>query len=839
MWKYLIGVIIAVTINVFDGGAQNKGTLWIDSMYNAMSDQERMAELLWVKSGGFDQKISENSFGGFIVRSSDIQKASASQAWHNHFTIGFLDPKRVIDHPVFDWDSLALECIRDTHLMHDYGLLKASYFKEDLGLDVIVPLNENSDFVHKSAYLNGISKGIFIFTDEKTNVIPYKNYLAGIADISKHKRLLRKGKIMPSNLVISSIPTSDQVEEQYKSGVDIFEVQSDSFDLFLTQIKEVCSSRNKMKRMLEGKVKKVLALKYSAQLIARNPEKLTLSPEEQKYPYLAGSIVTLNNNAIPIADIFDKKIAYYSKDPSFYDFLDRYVQGIEAGSIEALDQLQPDADIVVIKYDKGMSIEWLKKFTSQTTTILVVTGSPEQLKDLSGIQNIIWLNDTSEAGLDLISQVIYGARPSTGMLPVTISEDFKRGDRSITADIKRLRYDYPVSVGLDTKKLLKIDAVINDAVKTHATPGGQILIAKNRKIIYNKSFGFQTYDSLFAVNHNTLYDLASITKVLATTVQIMSMYESMGIDLQDSIGTYLSDMDYSDKGGLKISDLLLHQSGLRSYYPFWKNVVKGTTDNAFHASINSIGAISVHSNFFAQGYLRDSLYQWLSYSPLRQDRNANGLFNYSYSDLGFMLLSKVIETNYNTSLDVLCNRFFYTPLGMSSTYFQPWKYYSLEDIAPTEMDTPFRGELIRGWVHDRNASLLGGVSGHAGLFSNANDLAKMAQMFLNGGYYGGRRYFKPETIDQFTCQQDDDNRRGLGWDKSGHFYSINNTSKHASSTIYGHTGFTGTAIWMDPSQELIYIFLSNRVYPEATNSKLQELNTRTKIHDIVYEAIRD
>ncbi|MEN8247585.1 MAG: serine hydrolase [Bacteroidota bacterium] len=396
----------------------------------------------------------------------------------------------------------------------------------------------------------------------------------------------------------------------------------------------------------------------------------------------------------------------------------------------------------------------------------------------------------------------------------------------------RLLYDVPANVGMDAKVLERIDDLVEDAIQQKAIPGCQILIAKDSKIVLDKAYGYQTYDSLLPVTKNTIYDLASLTKVLATTQGIMYLAEKDSIDLDKPLSFYLDYLQGTNKDDITTREILAHHAGLYPYLPFWRKVkeifplLDSARDNT----------VQIEDNLWVDITVKDSLIYWAAHSDLVEDRfDTLSYDQYIYSDIGFYFLKDLIEERTNRKLDEFLNTELYKPLGIGLMY-NPLEHHKKITIAPTEFDSQLRNELLRGYVHDRNAALMDGIAGQAGLFGSSKDIAIVLQMHLNNGSYDDHQYYKPETIQQFNKRHFDHNRRGLGWDKPG---NGNNgpVSKLASEETFGHSGFTGAAIWADPKENLIFVFLSNRVYPSAENTKLIDMNTRTRIHDLVYKAI--
>jgi beta-N-acetylhexosaminidase len=361
--------------------------------------------------------------------------------------------------------------------------------------------------------------------------------------------------------------------------------------------------------------------------------------------------------------------------------------------------------------------------------------------------------------------------------------------------------------------------------------------------VYHKAFGYHTYDKTQAATTEDLYDLASITKCAATTISLMKLYEDGQVDLDQTYGNYLPILRGSNKENMRIKDVLVHQAGLPAWIPFYKNTMETAfldgkkklyPSTQWYSNVQTDEfPIEVAKDFFMKRAYLDTIVQRIAEVPLRNSRN------YFYSDLGMLLMTFVLKQITGQTLDAYAETHFYAPLSMSRTLFNPLKRFSETEITPSEEDDYFRMKQIRGHVHDMGAAMLGGVGGHAGLFSTTRDLAVLLQMLLNGGEYAGVRYLKPETIAYFTQRQGGSSRRGYGWDmKELNEQKRDNMSPLASANTYGHTGFTGDAAYVDPDKHLVYIFLSNRTYPNMDNNKLINGNYRTRIQTVIYEAMK-
>jgi len=388
------------------------------------------------------------------------------------------------------------------------------------------------------------------------------------------------------------------------------------------------------------------------------------------------------------------------------------------------------------------------------------------------------------------------------------------------------------------EKLQVIDSIALDGIAKKAFPGCVVLAAYNGEILYNKAFGNYKYESSPAMTTESIFDLASVTKVSATTVSVMKLYEQGKLDLNKTIGDYLPWTKGSNKAGLLIKDILLHQAGLVPFIAFYTETidkVTGEPNPAIYADRSKPGfTVRVAENIYMRDDWTDTMFSRILKSPLGPKNK------YVYSDNDFIFLGKIVEQLSGMTLDKYAATTFYQPMGMATTGFKPLNRFPVDKIVPTETEKHFRRQTMQGDVHDEGASMFGGVAGHAGLFSNAYDLSMLYQMLLNGGEFNGERYLKPETIKLFTAYNSSISRRGFGFDKPEKDNIITKEpypSALASPETFGHTGFTGTCVWVDPKYGIVYVFLSNRVYPTRDNGKLSNMRIRAKIQDAIYKAI--
>lgn len=394
----------------------------------------------------------------------------------------------------------------------------------------------------------------------------------------------------------------------------------------------------------------------------------------------------------------------------------------------------------------------------------------------------------------------------------------------------RLQYSFGENSSLNLGKLTKkIDAIAQEAIEKQATPGAVVMVIKDGQVLLEKSYGYHTYLKAIPTKTSDIFDLASVSKIAGTTPVIMRLTERNIINLDSTMGHYLWQAKYTNKKDIKLRSVMLHEAGFTPFIPFYKYLKAGDVV----ASPDQQHQVKMADNsYILNHYYRDVMWPEMLKSPVKPTGN------YVYSDISMYVMKEVAEHQTAVPLQDYVQENFYRPLGMTHAGYLPRERFSREQIVPTEQDTSFRRTLLEGYVHDQGAAMAEGVAGHAGLFATANDLAIYGQLLLNRGEYGGERYFKTETIDQFTSKQSTSSRRGLGFDRWDPNPKNEYPSKLANSTVFGHTGYTGTCIWIDPQNQLVYIFLSNRVHPQVS-TKLLDLNIRSRIQDAIYETINE
>jgi beta-glucosidase-like glycosyl hydrolase/CubicO group peptidase (beta-lactamase class C family) len=474
--------------------------------------------------------------------------------------------------------------------------------------------------------------------------------------------------------------------------------------------------------------------------------------------------------------------------------------------------------------------------------IVSIFGMPYSLKYFSNASTLICANEDNEYTQRATAHILFGGNASIGKLPVTVDASLKLNSGINTQSLPIVTYGIPESSGMDSKTLSQIDDIVTKSIAEGAMPGCQVAIIRHGKMVYQKSYGKQTYDSLGTpINNETLYDIASVSKVAGTLQAAMFLQERGLLDVENKISYYLPELKGSNKEDMLLKEVLTHQAGLIPFLPHWRKTVDSTFKTTYYRKIASdTFPLQVADSLFAIASMEDSLWKWTVESPLlpRPKHGRKVLeYHYVYSDLAFYILKRIVEKQINQPMDQFLAQNFYTPLMLDDLMYNPiQKGISKNRIAPTEFDSYFRKTQVQGFVHDPGAAMIGGVAGHAGLFANAHDLAVLMQMNLQKGSYSTYRYLLPQTVSFFSTPPYKTNRRGLGWDKPEKSNG-GPCSYLTPMETFGHTGFTGTCVWVDPIQDVVYVFLSNRVCPDASNNRLIRDGIRTKIQSTIYQSI--
>jgi len=660
--------------------------------------------------------------------------------------------------------------------------------------------------------------------------------------------------------------TSEEINLQaILAGNDLLDVPlnvAKSIGLF----KKALAKGTLTEQRLDESVTKILKTKYWAGLHKFEPLKvenlmtdLNTVEDGLLNRRLVENSVTLvqnKNDVLPIKNLDKQKVAYVKlgkhNNSPFVKRLQDYtkVDVIKGSSASEFLQKLKGYETVVIGFHTSLGayanyridddeLRILQEIAKKHKVILDVFASPYSLLKIKSFENIdavIVSYQNTSLSQDISAQMIFGALDIKGVLPVNIGDDFEAGYGLQLAGIDRLGYSIPEDVGLDLKKLQKIDSIAELVIDSAMAPGMHVLVARHGKVVFRESYGFHTYDQKKKVDNNSVYDLASVTKILGGLPMIIKAEEDGKFDLDAPLGELMPVLKDSNKDTVTVREALSHYAKLKPYIPYYETMVEGDENQPmpayFSNSSSNKYSIKVAENLYLRTDYQDTIFKLIAEAPQRE------VLEYKYSGLPFYLFKDYIEKAYQKPMDELNYDNFYGPLGATTLVYNPLNKIPKSYIVPTENDEFFRHQLLHGNVHDEGAAMMGGVSGNAGLFGNANDVAKMMQMYLQKGYYGGKSYFKPESFDKFNRRYYEENgvRRGLGFDKPQLDESLA-TCGCISFKSFGHSGYTGTYTFADPETEIVYVFLSNRVYPTRENNKLGDADIRTVVQGLIQEAI--
>ena len=626
---------------------------------------------------------------------------------------------------------------------------------------------------------------------------------------------------------------------------------------------------------LEHSVKKILKAKYKSKLHYYSPIKtlesslssvkdtLLVSKAFQK----AITVIKNENQILPLNN--NKKYGYLSIDNgsgvAFKNKLNIYtdIEDVIADNpkdiINQAKKMNWDAIIVgwhpniaddnpyKITTLNSKKIKLLKKISSEIPVIINIFSNPysvSQIENIKDIKAIIISYQNNQISQKVSADALFGINKIEGKIPVSAGKHYPIGAGINIPSKKIMGFSEPALEGFNSDKLNEIDKLANIAIDSLMAPGIQILIARNSKIIYNKNFGYHTYDKLIKVTDSSVYDLASLTKIVATLPLVMQQVKDGKITLDTSVGELLPGWSKSNKSNISLKEILSHYGRLTPWIPFYKETLNRNSKpkwKLYNSSYSKSYSLRVTDNLYLKNNYKTKMIDQIKDSELI---DASKLDPYewrnNYSDLPYYILKEYLEKEHDKPLDILVDEKIYSPLGLSLTTYNPKNKYSKGIIVPSEIDNYYRRSLLKGDVHDMGAAMLGGVGGHAGVFSNANEVAIIMQMFLQKGLYNNFEFFPSSTFDLFNkCYYcDKGNRVGVGFDKP-QIEGKGSTCGCVSKESFGHSGFTGTYTWADPEKEIVFVFLSNRTYPTMDNGLLVSHNIRTRIQGLVYEALED
>ncbi len=571
-----------------------------------------------------------------------------------------------------------------------------------------------------------------------------------------------------------------------------------------------------------------ISLIFSLPAIAQTHQaNLAKLAEEKK---IIQQLIVVNNEKtqLPIVKLTSLNIASVDLDFQFSNVFDSIAnkftkvetlkKSYTSTKVTSLNALNDDLKLynyVILKTSKPLNndlVNFIKEIEKTKQVVVALTGAFDQSAFKAFQSPVIISPSTNSISAACLAQFIFGAIVRNG-------------------DPIRLKYTVPEEVGININDLDSIGLIVKQAIAAKGAPGAVVMVVKDGKVIFNNAYGKHTYAGNREMRIQDIFDMASVTKVAATTVATMDLYEKGNLNIDYPIGTYIAKTrEMPEKKTITLKEVLLHQAGFYPYIKFYEKLKPNDTDTIFSERYPT--------QLADKYYLRANYYDEVMWPEMLNDKVLTR-GKYIYSDLSMYYMKEIVEKASETPLNIYVNKKYYQPLGMQNAGFLPRKRFNKDQIVPTtENDGWLRNMLVQGFVNDPGAAMLGGVSGHAGLFANANDMAIFCQMLLNKGKYGGETYLKPATIEMFTSKQSTVSRRGLGFDTKDPDPSKTYPSTLASDEVYGHTGYTGTAIWIDPKYKLVYVFLSNRVYPDDVNKSLNTLNIRSRIQDVIYRAIK-
>ena len=654
--------------------------------------------------------------------------------------------------------------------------------------------------------------------------------------------------------------------EAFLAGNDVL-LFAENVPVAIKKFNEAKKDGRLTEERLAYSVKKILAYKYKANLHNYQPIALenlyndlnAVEFEALNYQLYENAVTVIKNDtkSIPVAQLDKEKIAYVKlgNDSSdvFLTQLKNYANVTEITSKNldsVLVELQ-DYTKVIIGYHKSdgawrnhnltfRELLWINQIGKQNDVILTFFTKPYSLltiKNFESIETIIVGYQNNAISQTVVPQIIFGAIGSKGKLPVSIEEHFKVNEGIETLAIQRLGFEIPENVGMDSKILTKIDSIAKFAIDKKMTPGLQVVVARKGKVVYQKSFGNHTYEEgAEKVKNTDLFDIASLTKIIGTLPNIMQEFDKGNLTLETKLKAMLPVFKGSNKEDATVLDMLTHQARFQPWIPFYKATLDSLnkpSEKYYRTRPTVEFQLKVAEDLYLRRDYNDTILKVIANSELLPKKQ------YKYSDFSFILFKEYLERENGKSLEYLAENNFYKYLGATSLTYNPLHKFDKSIVIPTENDNYFRYQKVHGYVHDMAAAMQGGISGHAGLFSNALDIAKVMQMYLQKGSYGGKQFITEETLQKFnTCYFcKDGNRRGVGFDKP-QLGNEGPTCGCVSLTSFGHTGFTGTMTWADPEKEIVYVFLSNRTFPDSNASnKLSKENIRENIQKVIYESI--
>ena len=649
----------------------------------------------------------------------------------------------------------------------------------------------------------------------------------------------------------------------FLAGNDVL-LFSENVPLAIEKFNEAYENKEFTDERLSQSVKKILLYKYKAGLNHNKPidtNNLYEDLNKPEFDFLTQklyqnfvTVIKNHKNILPLKTIKPQSIAYVKLGD---DVNDTYIQALQKHQpVTVFTQTQIEDhlddlkafDLVIVGYHKADGVWKKHDFTASEVALLqniaqnnktiftsfVKPYALSAIKDFSPFEAVVLGYQNNAFAHQTVADLLFGMQSAQGRLPVSINNEFKEGDGIDVKANQNLSYGNAAEEGFDAEKLKQIDAVAQRAINNKYTPSAQVLVARHGKIVYNKSFGTMSYDDPTKVNSQTIYDLASLSKMLGTLPMVMKMYDEGKLRFDQKLGDLLPEFKHTDKANITVKELLYHNSGLVAWIPFYKKTLDASgkpQKELYRQTYSKDFDTQVSENLYLKSGYKKTILETIAQSKL-------GKKEYKYSDLNFILLAEIVQRHYKKPLNELTQQYFYDKINATTLTYLPQTKFDLSRMAPTEIDNYYRHTTIQGYVHDMGSAMFGGVAGHAGVFGDAVDVAKMMQLFLDGGVVNGERLLSEKTINDFnTCAYcKEGSRRGAGFDKP-QLGTSGPTCGCVSMKSFGHTGFTGTMAWADPETDVVYVFLANRTYPNADDNKLSKANTREDIQQIIYDAI--
>ncbi|MGC1243407.1 MAG: glycoside hydrolase family 3 N-terminal domain-containing protein [Chryseosolibacter sp.] len=944
-------------------------TRWVDSVFNTLTPDERIAQLIlvaaWSNRGDAHREeiltlIREQKIGGLVFfQGGPARQARLINAYQQHSRVPLLIAMDAewgvgmrLDSTIHYPFQMTLGAVQDKDLIYDMGKAIAIQLKRTgvhMNFAPVVDVNNNPDnpvigFRSFGENRNNVADKAIAFMKgmQDENLLTTAKHFPGHGDTNadshfalpqiSHSRerldslelfpftemiragvggimvahlnipaldstripstlskpiitdLLRnklgfKGLIVTDAMNMSAVTASNPPgvvdKDAILAGNDVLEFTQD-VPRAIAEIRKAIRQGLISQQEIDRRCRSVLAAKYWVGLNRLQPIQTSGLAKDLHAPaaqllnrkLMEGALTVLRNEGglLPLRQLDTLRVAsvsfgvnsltHFQKTLSQYAGVRHFFVPVQAGA-DALDVLRAQLKnynmVIGGIHDAGARplnkvdfsadvMEFINALAQDEHSIMAVFKNPyvlDKFKDISAADGLIITYEDNQNAEALAAQLIFGGVGASGRMPVSLASAFAAGDGLTVDGGLRMAYTLPEEAGMDSEILFRgIDSLVAQALDAKAIPGCQILVARNKKVVFHKAYGLHTYSDTVKVKLTDLYDLASVTKISTSMAALMKLYDEGKFRLDATLGDYLPKFQRSNKADIPMSDILTHQARFIPFIPFYQNTIRKNGSYKW-ATIKKDSShrfpIKLTDRMYLHRRYPDKMVKGIRKSPLRPEKK------YVYSDFFFMLAPRVVERMIDQDFASYLAETFYKPLGATTVTYNPFLTFPANAIVPTENDYLFRRRPVHGVVHDENAAMMQGISGHAGLFANANDLAKIMQMYLDMGTYGGQRYIREETLREFSRTQfpGNDNRRALGFDKPNLKYLgvNNNTAAGAGPNSFGHTGFTGTFAWMDPDTGLLYIFLSNRVTPTRENTRLYQLNTRTQIQQVLYDAI--